>query len=1251
MLCRRLIRQLNHALNALFFRIARILRAPVYFGRHPASVPAGAIVLFPLALCRVGCGIAGIVAFGRAESPAERPDLERIAALAQNVLARDARACLTAEGSLAADYLGGAEGMEALCGEVLRLRRRQAFLALFSDPAAGGRLADLASRIGEAADREGRALREKAGRLSTAEAERMAERIERLKDIAWWLKAETLKNLERVGALAVGFEDPPPAEALLALRNLNAVLNSIDRMEVRGRDSAGVSLLFTLAAEQFARFEEALARRGLGRDFAARNAREPLLHGGIRTHRLGDAVSVALTYKVAREIGSLGDNIDFLRRQIAADRVLHTLLLHPARFYTLQAHTRWASVGAITEANCHPVDNGTLAGRDGAGAAVIHACLNGDIDNFEELKAVLEGEGILISPEVTTDTKIIPLWIERYLRTGSDIEEAFRRAVSDFCGSHAIAVHTSLAPGKLFLAQRGSGQAMFVGIAPDHFMPVSEVYGFIEETSDYLRLEGEKAVSGPHGPVQGEIAILDQASPGGPQGLRLLRYDGTPISLEERRLLRSQLTSRDIDRQGYPHYFLKEISESPLSVERTLQNRWKALDAAGGGLEVALEERAVPEGIRRRLAAGEIRRIFFIGQGTAGVAAQAGANLLAYYLQDPAVAVQAMKSSELSGWGVAASSSAPAALADALVVAISQSGTTTDTNRAVDLARERGAATIAIVNRRESDLTFKTQGVLYTSSGRDIEMSVASTKAFYAQIVAAALLGLFFARLTGRRDDRFVSQELERLRALPDRMRRVLALEGRIRRSAARLAATKTYWAVVGSGPNKASADEIRIKLSELCYKTISSDFVEDKKHIDLSSEPLILVCAAGAHPTVLGDLVKDTAIFRAHRATPVVICDEGEERFAAFAEDVIPVPAVEEHLAPILNTLAGHLWGYYAALSIHEGSRFLYRFQEEIQEAIAAAARAGRDANELVLDRGFREKVAAFYREFRERRARRELPLALGYDAATDLTLLLKYLSGRLPIADFEIDFGEQGTAANLLRVFLERLSEAVGLLARPVDAIKHQAKTVTVGTSRLEELPQGLLFEALAREGIPASRLTPANVIVLKNLQAVVQAIEGSILYRIEGLNLLGDPDEKTKIFVAAKRGATAAIPSRVESDPELKGTKRIIVRQGNVYIGKGRKDDRSILVIPVLGSEPGGAGRIERLLLLHIRFREAVPLPQKIRALGGKFENIKNIVQENSFPWRDEHLELVPIEELFGRSAEKIAEAIVARLAQTA
>ncbi|MCP4112892.1 MAG: glutamine--fructose-6-phosphate aminotransferase, partial [Desulfobacteraceae bacterium] len=563
------------------------------------------------------------------------------------------------------------------------------------------------------------------------------------------------------------------------------------------------------------------------------------------------------------------------------------------------------------------------------------------------------------------------------------------------------------------------------------------------------------------------------------------------------------------------------------------------------------------------------------------------------------------------------------------------------------MVKERGAHTLAIVNRRDSDITFKVDGVMYTSSGRDVEMSVASTKAFYSQIIAGAVLGLNMASLKGRRGHEFVTQEIRQMLELPSHMRKVLSIKDKIEESAKRTATTRTYWAAVGSGPNKASADEIRIKLSELCYKTISSDFVEDKKHIDLSSEPLIIVCAAGTRDTVISDIIKDTAIFHAHKALAVIIADQDEHRFDPYAEDVFYVPAVSEHFAPVLNTLVGHIWGYYAALAINDGSRFLYNFREDIRTAIEDCAKEGLDVYELALDERFREKIAFFYKEFKSKRDENRLPTSMGFAASSDLTLLLKYLAGRLPASDFELDFSIKGTALNMLNKLFECLGKSINGMARPVDAIKHQAKTVTVGTSRISAKAEGLLFEKLRAYNFKVSQLVTENVIVLKNLQAIVSGIDGAILYRVEGLNLLGKPTDETTISVLKKEGMAAEVPSRVESDHILQGTKQIIVRRGNVYIGKGRKDDRSILVIPLISDSPSRPNMIEYLLLLDISFAENVPLEAKIKALGGKYHHLRDIVRENSIAWDDKFLDQVETEELFGRSAEKIGEYIVSRL----
>ena len=162
------------------------------------------------------------------------------------------------------------------------------------------------------------------------------------------------------------------------------------------------------------------------------------------------------------------------------------------------------------------------------------------------------------------------------------------------------------------------------------------------------------------------------------------------------------VTTRDVDRGDSPHFLLKEITESPRSMRKTLRGKIVERD---GVLHAAVGERALTADIAARLAAGTITRIRVIGQGTAAIAGQSAAALLDE-LSDGELDVDAVLATELSGFQLRLD------MSDTLAIAVSQSGTTTDTNRTVDLLRARGAAVIAIVNRRGSDLVDKADGVL-----------------------------------------------------------------------------------------------------------------------------------------------------------------------------------------------------------------------------------------------------------------------------------------------------------------------------------------------------------------------------------------------------------------------------------------------------------------------------------------------------------------------------------------------------------
>ena len=170
--------------------------------------------------------------------------------------------------------------------------------------------------------------------------------------------------------------------------------------------------------------------------------------------------------------------------------------------------------------------------------------------------------------------------------------------------------------------------------------------------------------------------------------------------------------------------------------------------SATGDLSPRSGPETLPPELVDQLRRGAINRVIVIGQGTAAIAGQSLAMTLTDLTDGLPLRIEATPATELSGFGMRSD------MSDTLIIAISQSGSTTDTNRTVDVALSRGARVIGIVNRRHSDLTERTDGVLYTSDGRDVEMSVASTKAFYAQVAAGMLLACSTrrrARCAGRR--------------------------------------------------------------------------------------------------------------------------------------------------------------------------------------------------------------------------------------------------------------------------------------------------------------------------------------------------------------------------------------------------------------------------------------------------------------------------------------------------------------------
>ena len=1115
------------------------------------------------------CGIIGIL-----PRPGSRPAPRSVDVLSllDAAVAAGTDLHTASDALIAADQLlRGDAGIQALAGN----------LSLAADIVS--RL-DIIDAVAEAEERRIDALH-----ADTLTLDAEAGVLARVKDAAWSLRRDRLRTADAVHALA---GRNASVSSLAGYLSIQQALSAIDRMEVRGRDSAGISVLVTVPTASALPLDivTAIAERSTDPLFTDKSVR------GVNN-------TVVFVYKAAAEIGELGDNTRHMRASLASDDVLRRVLAIDGARTSVLGHTRWASVGIISEPNAHPV-NGEEATTTQHLVSV--AVLNGDVDNHADLKA---RHNLKFADPITTDAKVIPALVDRGRSTGSSTLDAFLNAVTQFEGSVAIGYCAAEEPENMYLALHGSGQGLYVGLAEDRFIVASEPYGTVEETLHYIRLDGETPLVADQPSTRGQVVQLLGDSAGTLEGLRMFAYDGTPISLTAGAVATAEVTTRDIDRGDSPHFLLKEIGEAPRSFRKTIRGRTDIVD---GLLVPDLDEMTLPSAVRTRLANGSIRRVRIIGQGTAAVAGTSLVPVLTSLLGS-SIHVEALTATELSGFSMEAD------MSDMLVIAVSQSGTTTDTNRTVDLVASRGAAVLAIVNRRGSELASKAHGVYYTSDGRDVEMSVASTKAFYAQVAAGAILSCGIARATGQVDVDRMHRILTSLISMPEALQSVIAKRSEIGVIARRYAPARRYWAVVGNGPNTVAAHEVRIKLSELCYKSISCDVTEDKKHIDLSCEPMILVCAAGLADGTATDVAKEVAIFKAHKAIPIVIATEGETRFESAAA-VISVPESDPAIAFVLSSMAGHLFGYEAALAIDELARPLRQLREVV-EVIVGRGGTG-DAALLRIERDIVSVAQHFFAALHTGQYDGNLEAS----TAVRIVSLLRIVTGPHPLQAYQRDTGRVASPAVLLDDLLAALTRGIDELTRPIDAIKHQAKTVTVGISRSEE---GLLDRALVRAVVEAGaardQLPYETLKVLAALDAAVESVVGFTRYSVEG-----DPQSGIATIAIVERGGIALqLSSRVDGNSQLVGTKRRVAAEQELLVARGRKDGRTVILVPeVKGAQTVG------ITLLHVSFRDRVSSAVARQVLQGydrRYDRLVDWVTETEGAFRDDRLGEVSIADL--------------------
>ncbi len=1060
------------------------------------------------------------------------------------------------------DWQGVAAALDRLADSFLALNSFAIHAAIATDPQAEALFTALAARLGALRERAAAEIAER-GRTDAVEQVK-----ERLSDYLWQVQNEVLGNVGRVARLL-----PLPAAEAGRPRQFLAwaaetVLQSLDKLEVRGRDSAGIGIVLELdgAAAPESGLSAALKAELAARLDEDETAARQMLLG--RTAAGNWALRA--TYKVANLVGRLGDNGAALRAAIAGDGLLWALAPR-LKAVNIVSHTRWASNGIINVPNCHPVDGRTSGSHqpgDNGDARAATFVLNGDVDNYPTLVATsVQSRGLAIHPAVSTDAKILPVVFALDTRPDEALDARFLGVMRRCHGSLAIILQHLAHPRRLMVGQKGSGQALYLGQVPEGFVVASEVYGIAALCRSYLPMNagGELGVAVRLDTSAG-MALDGHALAGGAAWMPAAE----PI----------QIFARDIFRGDWPTYIEKEVSEAPASVAKTLAGKYRK---DGAQVRFLIQGFGNGDLLQRRLDSRDqppVRRIIVVGQGTAAVAGLGISHLIRRAVAPAGITVEAGKASELFGF------MADGRFDDALVVAVSQSGTTTDTNRIVDLAKARGAWIHAIVNRRNSALVQKAHSFLYTSDGRDVEMSVASTKAYYSQVTAGKLLGLLLASRLGTLDDRQILEDIEALEALPDRIQRVLDRRAEIAGIAARTAPFARNWAMVGNGANRIAAEEIRIKLSELCYKAIPCDVTEDKKHIDLSTEPLTLVVANDLPEMVVSDTVKEVSIFKAHNGRPIVLCAEGENRFDPVAEATIPLPTVGGGLNFVVATVAGHLFGIGAA------------------QAIDRSCLPFRAVRAVLSGDGF---------------AKPDLQAALA-DALDSIetgaadSALSARLVGRLGRYAAWLAAQPESLARAEARLdeLMPTLNAVIDDLTRPIDTIRHQAKTVTVGISRPQQEVSPLILDTLSALEVANSRIADRDREMLEMLSPLVTAVDGGVLYEVTARS--EDPAAPQWQLRAVRTvGASALDASRYRQPRPAEGSKRTALRTGSALTASGRDGSENLVVVPL--QAPSG-NAISGLLLLHLGVTAKASLQQKVavlKAIAHKHDDLTEALAE--------------------------------------
>lgn len=521
-------------------------------------------------------------------------------------------------------------------------------------------------------------------------------------------------------------------------------------------------------------------------------------------------------------------------------------------------HIRWATHGAPTEINAHP--HTCSCGK----LVIVH---NGIIENFKELKEDLIKQGCTFRSQTDTET-VAHLIAQEYNQT-KDLTQAVRLATKKIQGAYALGVMHQDFPNMLVATKRNA--PLLIGVGEGEFFIASDVPAIIEHTKKALYLNDDEIVT----LTTEKMTLIDSDNNQLKQKIEILPWE--PVALSK---------------MGFKHFMLKEIHEQPDVIRNILSGKLYNIDEPISLKEVKLTKETLKN----------LNRIQIIACGTSMHAAMVGKYLIEDFC---GIAVDVEASSEYIYRKTVTDK-------NTLVIGVSQSGETADTITAIKQSKAKGSHVLIITNRPDSTMAREADSLVPINAG--IEVSVAATKSYTAQLISFYLLALYMAEVKGSLDAQTLIELKKELVVLPQKVEMVLAHKEQIQKCAKIFSTTKDF-IYIARGINFATALEGALKLKEISYINATGYPAGELKHGPIAMlDETMPVLSILMHGKVYEKILSNAEEAKARNAKMIALTNSDDKKLEELFDFIIKVPEVNEILSPVVAMIPLQLLAYYIA-------------------------------------------------------------------------------------------------------------------------------------------------------------------------------------------------------------------------------------------------------------------------------------------------------------------------------------------------